>query len=232
MEETIELRELIELIFHRKWLIVVITLIAIVAGTLYSFYGVTPLYKSNTTLMVNGSKGLSASDIAASFDISSIGANQKLVVTYSEIVKSRIVLEQVIARLELDYSFEVLNQMIVAVPVKNTEILNIVVTNKSDKEAAEIANTVSDVFMKEVMRIMKVNNVEIIDRAIPVDKPINVRKAMNVAIAAVLGLMSSVFLVFALEYLDNTLKSEEDVAKFIGVPVLGGIPLTDFTESN
>ncbi len=224
MEETIELRELLGIVLKRKWLIIIITLLSIVLGTVYSLYLVTPEYQSSTTLMVNGSKGLNAGDIAASFDLGSINLSQKLVVTYSEIVKSRIVLEQVISQLGLDYTYTELLRMTSAQQVGSTEILKISVTNVDPVMASDIANTISSVFIKEVMRILKVNNVEIIDAAIPMYKAINMRTTLNIAISAVLGVMLGVFLAFMLEYLDHTIKTEEDIEKYLGVSVIGTIP--------
>lgn len=229
MEETIELRELFEIILKRKWLIIAITLLALIIGSVYSVYMVTPMYKSDTTLMVNGSKGLSASDIAASFDLGSINLSQKLVVTYGEIVKSRIVMEQVIERLELDLTYAELMGKTTSQQVGSTEILRISVEDQNPEQAALIANTISDVFVKEVMRILKVNNVETIDMAIASENPFNIKTMLNIAIAAVLGLMSSVFLSFLMEYMDQTIKTEKDVEKHLGLPVIGVIP--DFAQA-
>lgn len=224
MEETIELKELFEIIFKRKWMIAIITVLAVVVGSLYSIYMVTPMYKSDTTLMVNGSKGLSASDIAASFDLGSINLSQKLVVTYGEIVKSRIVLEQVINRLELDLTYAQLLRKTTSQQVGSTEILRISVEDESPAQAALIANTISDVFVKEVMRILKVNNVETIDAAIPAKEPFNVKTVLNIAISAVLGLMMGVFLAFLLAYMDQSIKDEKDIEKHLDLPVIGMIP--------
>ena len=223
MEETIELRELLDIIIKRKWLIVIALILSMTIGSIYSIFFVTPMYKSNTTLMVNSSKGINAGDIAASFDIGSISTSQKLVVTYGEIVKSRIVLEQVIDKLNLDMSYSKLLSRVNSAPVNSTEILKIEVQDEDPEKAAKIANTISDVFIKEVMRILKVNNVETIDRAIPLDVPVNVKTTLNIAISAVLGLMLGVFIAFALEYLDRTIKTPEDVQKHLGLHVIGTI---------
>jgi capsular polysaccharide biosynthesis protein len=185
---------------------------------------VTPQYESYTTLMVNGSKGASVSDIASSFDLGSINLSQKLVVTYGEIVKSRIVLEQVIDRLGLDLSYNQLLNIATSRQVGSTEILKISVINEDPEQAALIANTIADVFVKEVMRILKVDNVETIDVAIPMYSPINIRTVLNIAIATILGLMAGVFLSFLLEYMDQTIKTESDIEKFLGLPVIGMIP--------
>lgn len=221
-EETIELRELLEILLKRKLLIVIITLTCTVVGGIYSAFLITPMYKSETTLMVNGAKNMS--DIASSLDIGSINLSQKLVVTYGEIVKSRIVLEQTIKHLKLDMTYEELFKKITAQQVGGTEILKISVEDEDPVEAAKIANKISGVFVKEVMRILKVNNVETIDKAIPMPKPINIKITLNVAISMILGLMLGVFVAFMMEYLDNTIKTENDIEKYLELPVLGLIP--------
>ena len=221
-EETIELRELLEILLKRKLLIIIMTVLCTVAGGLYSMFLITPMYQSETTMMVNGAKNMT--DIASSLDIGSINLSQKLVVTYGEIVKSRIVLEQTIDSLKLDMTYEQLLRKTTAQQVGGTEILKIAVQDEDPAQAAVIANKISDVFVKEVMRILKVNNVETIDKAIPIEKPVNVKTALNTAIAMILGLMMGVFTAFVLEYMDNTIKTENDVQKHLDLPVLGLIP--------
>lgn len=221
-EETIELRELLEILLKRKLLIIIMTVLCTVAGGLYSVFLITPMYQSETTMMVNGAKNMT--DIASSLDIGSINLSQKLVVTYGEIVKSRIVLEQTIDSLKLDMTYGQLLRKTTAQQVGGTEILKIAVQDENPEQAAVIANKISDVFVKEVMRILKVNNVETIDKAIPIEKPVNVKTALNIAIAMILGLMLGVFIAFVLEYMDNTIKTENDVQKYLDLPVLGLIP--------
>ena len=221
-EETIELRELLEILLKRKLLIIIMTVLCTVAGGVYSVFLITPMYNAETTMMVNGAKNMT--DIASSLDIGSINLSQKLVVTYGEIVKSRIVLEQTIDSLKLDMTYEQLLRKTTAQQVGGTEILKIAVQDEDPEQAAVIANKISDVFVKEVMRILKVNNVETIDKAIPIEKPVNVKTALNIAIAMILGLMLGVFTAFVLEYMDNTIKTENDVQKHLDLPVLGLIP--------
>lgn len=221
-EETIELRELLEILLKRKLLIIIMTVLCTVAGGVYSVFLITPMYNAETTMMVNGAKNMT--DIASSLDIGSINLSQKLVVTYGEIVKSRIVLEQTIDSLKLDMTYGQLLRKTTAQQVGGTEILKIAVQDEDPAQAAVIANKISDVFVKEVMRILKVNNVETIDKAIPIEKPVNVKTALNIAIAMILGLMLGVFTAFVLEYMDNTIKTENDVQKHLDLPVLGLIP--------
>ncbi len=224
MEETIELRELLDIVMKRKWFILLITVIFCVAGVFYSLNMVTPVYEASTTLMVINTKSMSALDLTGGIDLANFSLGQKIVVTYSEIVKSRIVLEQVIKELSLNMTYKELLEITTAQQVNTTEILKIAVVSKSPDEASKIANTISSVFIKEVMRILKVDNVEIIDAAIPMPLPINMRTTMNIAIATILGLMLGVFFAFFIEYVEHKIISEQDVEKYLELPVLGIIP--------
>ncbi len=223
MDGELDLLELVHIVLKRKWIIVATTIFATVVSILLTMFAITPMYESNTTLMVNSSKGSSIGDLATGFDLGSINLSQKLVVTYSEIVKSRIVLESVIDRMSLDMTYGGLLRSITSSPVGSTEILKISVKNTDPEQAAKIANTISDVFIKEVMRILKVDNVEIIDKAIPIDNPINIKLKLNGAIAFILGIMAGVFIILILEMLDRTIKTADDIEKHLGLPVIGSI---------
>lgn len=95
-------------------------------------------------------------------------------------------------------------------------------TNPSEAQA--IANGIADVFMSNVSRIMQINNVQIIDKAGLPEEPVSPRIKLNIAIAGVVGLMMSVFIVFLMEALDQTIKVPEDIEKSLGIPVIGMIP--------
>jgi capsular polysaccharide biosynthesis protein len=220
--EEIDLRDLLSIFLKRIGWIIGGAIVGGVLALLFTMYAVTPSYESNTTMMVNGSK-TSIGDIASGFDLGSLNLSQKLVITYSEIVKSRIVLESVIERMDLDMSYTQLLNSISASPVNNTEILKITVHNGDPELAADIANMIADVFIKEVMRILQVSNVEVIDAAIPMPMPTNVRPLMNIAIGIILGVMFVVFIVFLIEFLDQSVKTEDDVARYIDLPVIGSI---------
>ncbi|HSQ89122.1 YveK family protein, partial [Romboutsia sp.] len=149
---------------------------------------------------------------------------EKLAVMYGEIIKSRIVLEPVIDNLKLDETFEQLSEQITVSPVKDTQIISISVQDTNPNKARDIANEITKVFPKEAKRITKANGVEVIDKAIVPNSPIKPNKVMNVAIAAVLGIMIGLFVVFLIEYLDNKIKTPQDIEKYLGLPILGVIP--------
>lgn len=220
--EEIELRELFYIIWKRIWIILLITILAVATSGIVSFYVLEPEYQTFTTLMVgkpkqSGEENMQYQDVLM---------NQKLVSTYGELAKSKIVSNEVIDKLNLDMSADTLRNKVSVSLVKNTEIIKIEVMDNDPEFASMIANETALVFMKNVTNIMKIENVQVIDKAEVPTYPIKPRPMLNMAIAGVLGIMVSVFLIFLLEYLDNTIKTPADVEKYLGLSVIGTIPKT------
>ncbi len=75
-------------------------------------------------------------------------------------------------------------------------------------------------------------NISVVAPAIQPRLPVRPRKGLNMAVALILGLMASVAMAFVLEYTDYTIKSAEDVARHLGVPALGSVPVISQQRSN
>lgn len=226
MEETIDLREYFGIVKKRFWIIALITVVAAVISGLISFFVLQPVYETKTTLIVSTNQNEETQMVTGDqFNVS-----QKLAVTYGEIIKSRTVLEPVIKNLNLDETYEELAGKITVSAVKDTQIISITVQDTNPTKARDIANQIPKVFTEEVKRITNANGVEVIDTAITPVNPIKPNKVMNVAIAAVLGMMIGLFIVFLLQYMDNKIKTPQDIEKHLGLPVLGAIPNEDLVS--
>ena len=208
MEETIDLREYFAIIKKRFWIIALLAIISALISGVISLNA----DKQAETQIVTGDQ---------------ITVTQKLAVTYGEIIKSRIVLDDVIKNLKLENTYESLSGQITVSPVKDTQIISISVQDTNKEKARDIANEIPKVFKKEVKRITKANDIQVIDKAILPQNPIKPNKMMNMAIAAVLGAMIGLFVVFLIEYLDNKLKTPQDIERHLGLSVIGVIPNED-----
>jgi succinoglycan biosynthesis transport protein ExoP len=69
--------------------------------------------------------------------------------------------------------------------------------------------------------------ISIVDKAVVPTSPVKPKKTQNVAIAGMLGLMIGVGLTLLIEFLDTTLKTPEDIERYLGLPVVGSIPVFD-----
>ena len=220
--EEVDLKELFVYFIKRISIVIAITFLFLMIGFIYIMFIRTPLYKGDTTVILvnknsdsNGSQTITQSDVVL---------NQKLVSTYTQIVKSKKVLNQVINNLSLDYTYSQLNGHVSVSNVSDTEIIRISVSDEDSKRAAKIANAVAEVFKEEISNIYHLENVTIIDKAEVQSKPFNIKVGKTLAISFAGGIAISIMLIFVLFYFDTSIKSSEDVEKKLGVAVIGTIP--------
>ena len=224
MEETIDLREYFYIIKKRAWIIALISIVAMVVSGVISFFVLSPVYESSTTLIVSRDESITDTGSTA-LTGDQITVAQKLAVTYGEIIKSRAVIDEVANNLKLDMTYDELSSAISVSSVKDTQIIKVSVQDTNPNKASDIANAIPKAFSSEVKRIMKANGVEVIDKAVTPSGAIKPNKVMNVAIAAVLGVMIGLFVVFLLEYMDTKMKTPQDIEKHLGIPLLGVVPM-------
>lgn len=223
--EDISLKEYYFILRNRVRLIILSTILCVVVSALVSYIVLTPKYQTFTTLIIGKPKGYR--NIDNKLEYNDLLLNQKLASTYGELVKARVIVDEVIANLELDISYKAFREKVNVNLIKDTEIIKLEVTDKDPVLAAEIANETARVFMRRVKNIMMVENISIIDKAQVPDVPIKPRPKLNMAIASVLGFMVGIFLVFLLEYLDSTIKTPDDVERYLDLPIIGVIPMVE-----
>lgn len=220
MEETISLRELFQVLRKRLWLIVLITIIAATVSAVISFFVLTPVYESKTQILVNQAK-----NDQQLYNNQTVQTNVQLINTYNDIITSPAILDKVIKELQLDSSAQSLSGQIQVTSAQDSQVAQIVVQDTSAKRATDIANTTAFVFQKEVPKLMNVDNVKVLSKATLSENasPVKPQPLLNIAIAVVVGLMVGIGLSFLLEYLDNTLKTEQDIENLLELPVMGVI---------
>lgn len=219
-----EIRDYLRVILKRKWLIIGITLGVTIISAIVSSFVLKKQYTADISVIIS-SQEQNSSKNPTTQNYNDLMMYQKMVKTYSEFVKSRLVLDHVIDKTKLDISVDKLTGMITVTPKGDTEFLKISVKSNSPYDAKAIANQIALSLKEKTKEIKKIDNVQILDEALLPSNPSSPKVALNTAIAFVLGIMISVGLAFLLEFLDNTIKTEEDVEEIIGLPVIGTIPL-------
>ena len=224
--EELDLKQLVNIFWSKRLHVISIVLIFLIIGKVYTFLFVTPKYKSYTSLVLARSESTKENETDTStITQTDITLNQKLVSTYSELVKSKNVLREVIKNLNINESEENLKDNITVSAVKDTELIQITVTNYYPDRASDIANEIAKVFTKKVGEIYNINNVYIVDEAERANTPYNINHIKDIAIFIAIGLIVSVGYVLISNLLDTTVKSAEDIEKELGVVALASIPL-------
>ena len=216
----LDIRDILHILKKRIWLITAISLLALVLGSVYTFFMVTPIYRAYTTLYVgrNTAENLS-SDVLIYQDLL---LGEELVNDYRELAKSRQVAELTNERIyEPGLTTNAISEMIDVQSRTNTRVIEISAEHERPMLAVNIANTVAQVFTERATEIMNIENIQIIDRAIEPTKPQKPNKPVNLALSLLIGLAAGIGFAFLLEFMDNKIRTPEDVENILGLPVMG-----------
>ncbi|SFL15756.1 Capsular polysaccharide biosynthesis protein [Paenibacillus sp. 1_12] len=208
------------------WVIILFVCTSTIGMAIYSNYNYQPIYQASTKLIINNTIH---DDLIGKekIDFGSIGLNIMLINTYKEIIKTPSILEKVVQRYpDLNLTPEQIISKINVTAVNETQLMAIVATDMSQERAVKIANSVTEVFQAEVPKIMKTNNIAILNRAKEVDnpRPINQRSDKNIILAAFASLVAGIGFIIFLDSLDDTLKTTQEVNTVFDVETLAKIP--------
>ena len=160
MEETISLKELFQTLKKRLSLIVIITALAVMVSGIVSFFMITPIYQASTQLLVNQAK-----NEQTEFNTNTVQTNLQLINTYNVIIKSPAILDKVADQLGNDLTAAQLNEKITVASEQDSQVVNVTVQDPDPQMAANIANTTAEVFQKEIVNLMNIDNVNILAKA-------------------------------------------------------------------
>ncbi|MDP4179691.1 MAG: polysaccharide biosynthesis tyrosine autokinase [Bacillota bacterium] len=213
----VDIRELIFLLL-RKWYILLICLILSTGvAFLVTKYYLKPIYRAETTLFLGKEK-----DKIGALSLLDLQVNSQLVVDYREILKSRLVAENIQSKLGVD--IKTFQNNVDVMTVKDSRIFKISYDDSDPKLACNVVNELGTIIMQLASDIIEVKNVKVIDTAkIPTD-PIKPNKKMNVALAGLLGLILGVSIIYLMEFIDHTFKKPEEVERKLDLNVIGTIP--------
>ena len=225
--EELDLKELFSIFWNKRLEILLITLIFLVIGIVYSYFGVKPEYKASTNMVLVQSSATSKNGESA-ITTTDITMNSKLISTYSALIKRNAVLGKVASNLNLsEEEIEKVKDKITVKSVQDTEIIEITVKDKDPNFAAKVANEIATVFSEKIVEIYNMSNVYILDKAEPETQPCNINHGKDIAIFALIGLVISAMVILVLNMLDTTIKTEEDIEKATKLMVLTLIPTYD-----
>ena len=213
--EEINLIEVLSYFKSRLSLIISVVLMIVFLGNIYSFYLKKPMYQSNTTVLL-------VSETTNNF--SEVQLNKNLTTTYTEIIKSRRVLNQVIRELNSDYTIDELTKQIGVEAVGDTQLIRISVKNSDKEKAALIADQIATTFTKEIKELYHLENVSIVDKAIINNEPYNINYIKDNIIYFAIGLVIMCGVVFIMYYFDTTIKSSDVIENKVGLTVIGIVP--------
>ncbi|MBS6395790.1 MAG: hypothetical protein KH452_01380 [Clostridiales bacterium] len=217
----IDLKKIMYLLWRNLALIILVTLVSAGAGYAYVRYGVTPVYRASADMLVNNSKEAAAPTVTTS----DMAASSNLVKTYSVILKSHTLLEQVIEDLGLTCTYDTLAGAISVSSVDGTQIMRISVQHADAGMALQIVDKIVELAPAAIMDTVDAGSVKTIDAPWTTGVPVSPNEKKYILAAGSFGMLLCLGILILKELLNDTFKSEEEIRNLLGLPVLSVIPL-------
>ncbi|WP_158602340.1 YveK family protein [Cohnella endophytica] len=226
----LELKDYFKIIGRRWWFIFLFVVFCCLPVSLYEYYTIQPEYEASTKLIVTNT----SRDIAqARLDTNEISSNIMIINTYKEIIKSPAIMDKVVnGHPEIDRTAQNLIDNVKIVASSNSQVMNISIIDLSQEKAVQIVNAVSEVFKREIPAIMSVDNVTILSEAKVSNhpEPVSSNLLIKGLIVFVISFIIATGIIFLREYLDDTIKSEEDVRNHLGRATLAMVAKVKSSE--
>lgn len=217
-EIEIDLREIAGLLLRKlKILILFLILGGLIAGSVTRFL-ITPQY-TGTSMIFILTKTTSVTSLA------DIQLGSELTTDFVMLATSRPTLERVIDELDLTEEPKDLQEMITVSNPADTRILQIDVSNPDPQLAADISNALADATADAVADIMSTDRPSIVEEAVVPEAPSSPSLMKNTMLGAMAGLFLAMAIVILRFLMDDTIKTEDDVAKYLNLNTLAALPV-------
>ena len=206
--EVIDLLELFwELVKHWKHILLAMLIGAVLAGVYY-LVGVKPSYQADASIFITNNDSV--------ITVSDLQLSSELTEDYAKIIKSRNVLKQVIKDLDLNLDYRALNRLVSVTNPDNSHI---------------ITNSLMNIGLERIYQVIGSSEPTIIDfsEAESVEE-ITPSLTKYLAMGLILGMVLACGLVCMIYLTDTTLKTEDDLKKYLGIPVLSIVPYYEEKE--
>lgn len=229
MEENykiISLQNLLQILWNNLLLIFACSFLC----GLFTFFGtyfiITPQYESKATMIVNAR---SDPNITITYD--QINSAKNLIDTYTVILKSDTVINQIIQNLQnkgypmiQNVPVDEMAKRISIGQVESTQVMSITAKDPDPKLALDIVKEILYIAPDFLISTVKAGSVEIVSPPIVPTKPVSPNLMTNALIGFIFGSISAMSFILMREMLDITIKSDEEIRNLIGLQVLGKIP--------
>ena len=211
--------DIFKAIFHHIVLVVIIPLFAVIAAAYVCWNVIPKTYTAETTLYV-----LTRSD-TESLSYNELTVSTQLVNDYQELAESRRVLSGAAEMLGLDFE-QMKKEFDISVDsTTSTRLITLQVTGESAAQVANLANAVATQLAECILDVTNVENINVVDQAVPPIEPSGPKSLQIIAVAGAAGLFLSVIFAIILEMVNVKIQTREDVQEYLGVSVLAQIPL-------
>ena len=216
-EDVIDLREVFFVIVSSWKATLLAMLIGAVIFGAYRTFLVTPSYQADAELYIT------STDSMISF--SDLQVSAALTDDYAKIIKSCTVLNRVIKELDLDLDYKQLSELVTVTNPDSTHIINIAVTCDDLELSRNIANSLLNISVDQIYQIIGSSEPTVIDYSeAEAVQDVTPRLLKFIVMGAMIGALLVCAVQIVRMLMDTTMKTEEDIDKYLHLPVLSAVP--------
>jgi len=215
----IDLQEIIMLLIHKLWLIVLCGVVTGALGFAISKFAITPMYESTTKVYILNKQDNN------SITYSDVQLGTQLTADYAQLIKGRDVLEQIIQTCGMTEGYGAFAERVKVETLTNTRIIAITVEDEDPVMAQFIANEIRKVAAEHIKNVMDIQAVNVAEEANLPENPSSPNIMKWTAVGALLGAFLCVMIVVIRFLMDDTIKTSEDVERYLGLSTLAMIPI-------
>lgn len=220
----IDLGEVISVVLSRIWIVIFIGILGALSMMIISKFLIAPVYSTTTQVYVLNRQDQSSTNLTSA----DLQSGSQLSKDYVEIITSRTVLEQVISELGLeDIDAAGLKSMVSVSAPTDTRSIYITVNDTDAYRAQQIANKIREVASFKICEIMQVEAVNVVDEANIPASPSSPNIIKNTILGGVAGIVLAIAIIVIGFLMDDTIKTSDDVERYLGLSVLGSIPVLE-----
>ncbi len=219
-EMEIDLKELFFALLGKWYIIALSCILCALIGLTYGTFFVPETFDSKTTIYIYDQQSEKVS-------LSNLQTGSTLTKDYEVLVRGRNVLESTIEKLGLNISYEALRGMVGVNVPESTRFVEIVVRTTDPYLSRDIADTVREIASKNITEVMGVDAVNLVDKANLPERKSSPNISKCTLMGGIVGLVLSCGIIVVMFLFNDTICTQDDVEKYLGLSTLGIIPLDE-----
>ena len=216
-----------------KWKnIVLIVLSFLLISSIYNIFFINKEYEANVKIFIGKQK---FKNITETYNNEEINLYQRLITTYSEVIKSKKLINESIKGSKMNYlqdkykniNYEILMENLTVNPIANTQIIEIKYKSLNPQQSYDLLYSITENLISYSKELYPNVNITVLEQVHVNLKTLMNKKLTIIGLGLMLGLIVGIGGIIGVMYLNNTYKNQKSLEEEIGLTVIGVIPKID-----
>lgn len=216
-----------------KWKnIVLIVLSFLLISSIYNIFFINKEYEANVKIFIGKQK---FKNITETYNNEEINLYQRLITTYSEVIKSKKLINESIKGSKMNYlqdkykniNYDLLMENLTVNPIANTQIIEIKYKSLNPQQSYDLLYSITENLISYSKELYPNVNITVLEQVRVNLKPLMNKKLTIIGLGLMLGLIVGIGGIIGVMYLNNTYKNQKSLEEEIGLTVIGVIPKVD-----